>query len=103
MFRLINLKNTFCRSFSNFVELLKRLKLCSGRESSIMGDRNVLPLPSDRYPRRASDGCASIQYRSISERNDDDTAQLKAIQQEHQALQVFLSQFQRRSVQSNVS
>ena len=55
---------------------------------------NVLNLPPDRYPRRASDGCASIgQYRPMSERDDEDSSattstKMKAIQQEHQALQV---------------
>jgi len=57
---------------------------------------NVLPLPSERHPRRASDGCASIgQYRSIDRDGDcgsssavPSSTQIKSIQQEHQALQV---------------
>lgn len=60
---------------------------------------NSLNLP-ERHPRRASDGCASIsQYRiSTDKDNEDPTAasgiissasQFKAIQLEHQALQVI--------------
>jgi hypothetical protein len=61
-----------------------------------------LNVPSDRHPRRASDGCASIGsdgwYRPMPEREDEDSTthpsstQLKAIQQEHQALQVIKQQ-----------
>lgn len=60
---------------------------------------NVLTLPSERYPRRASDGCASIGQYRMSEREGEDSnsttgnvssaSQLKAIQQEYQALQVI--------------
>lgn len=54
---------------------------------------SVLPLPSERYPRRASDGCASIgQYRTMTERDGEDgvaaASDVKAVQQEYQALQV---------------
>jgi hypothetical protein len=59
----------------------------------------VLTLPSDRHPRRASDGCASIGQYRMSERDGEDpntttsnvssASQLKAVQQEYQALQVF--------------
>lgn len=68
------------------------------RDSSARGEMNVLTLPSERFPRRASDGCASIgQYRGNSAEDDDSSAcsatQIKAIQQEYQALQVFLRKF----------
>lgn len=70
------------------------------------GDMSALTLPSERYPRRASDGCASIgQFRTMGERDGEDAvatvsgavssaSKLKAIQQEYQALQVsdFLDQ-----------
>lgn len=60
---------------------------------------SVLTLPSERYPRRASDGCASIgQYRTMTEKEGEEpvvatgtassASQLKAIQQEYQALKV---------------
>lgn len=57
---------------------------------------NVLTLPSERYPRRASDGCASIgQYRTMAERDGEECGSatgggFKAIQQEYQALQVII-------------
>ncbi len=60
--------------------------------------QNVLTLPAERFPRRASDGCASIgQYRGPMERDEEastsasSATQIKAIQQEHQALQVSFS------------
>ncbi|XP_057378466.1 serine/threonine-protein kinase SIK3-like isoform X2 [Daphnia carinata] len=69
----------------------------SGRDGLVRGDMNVLTLPSERYPRRASDGCASIGQYRMSERDGEDSnsttgngssaSQLKAIQQEYQALQ----------------
>ncbi|XP_032792877.2 serine/threonine-protein kinase SIK3 isoform X2 [Daphnia magna] len=68
-----------------------------GRDGLVRGDMNVLTLPSERYPRRASDGCASIGQYRMSEREGEDSnsttgnvssaSQLKAIQQEYQALQ----------------
>lgn len=66
-----------------------------GHDGSVRADMSALPLPSERYQRRASDGCASIGYR-MPERDGEDpvattstatsASQLKAIQQEYQAL-----------------
>ncbi|XP_046630920.1 serine/threonine-protein kinase SIK3-like isoform X3 [Daphnia pulicaria] len=68
-----------------------------GRDCSARADTNVLTLPSDRHPRRASDGCASIGQYRMSERDGEDpntassnvssASQLKAVHQEYQALQ----------------
>ena len=56
----------------------------------------MLTLPPERFPRRASDGCASIgQYRGAMSDDDSSSAspatQFRSIQQEHQALQVSFS------------
>jgi hypothetical protein len=62
------------------------------------GDANVLNLPSDKYPRRASDGCASIGFR-MSDRDTESnisavpsTSTIKAYQ-ECQDLQVNIDVF----------
>lgn len=75
--------------------LLRFLIVFLGHDGSNRSDMSALPLPSERYPRRASDGCASIGY-MVLERDGEhqvvasgtttSASQIKAIHQEYQAL-----------------
>lgn len=79
-----------------FFPLFSRPISVAGRDVGAQGG-DVLNLPCDRYPRRASDGGSSFgQYRPVSEMEAEcsgspSSSSFQAILQESQALQVYFS------------